>query len=520
MVHQGELFLMAIPQATAIRPPMLLVEASLLWNKPGVIRLEGNSLCADLSGRTITISTSGQQAREMNTGATGPYLSVPLDRPVLVQTGAVVEPAIVESWFQAAKDELDAAAQPYGECRELYGAMKTCLAWDTIYEPENDQVCTPVSRLWNLHWGGYVLFCWDTYFAALMAMVDNPQLAYANAIAITRERTERGFVPNFGAANDYKSRDRSQPPVGSFAVREIFKRYRERWIIDELFDELLVWNRWWQSHRMTADHLLCWGSDPFEPRSGTQWELHAVGDTAGAALESGLDNSPMYDDVPFDDQTNTMHLADVGLTGLYILDCESLADLAAAIGRPEEDELRDWAEKVKIGLETLWDEETGIYQNRRTDTGVFYRRLSPTNFYAWFSDKVSEAHSKRMLEEHFYNPAEFWGDFVMPSISRNDPAYPDQDYWRGRIWAPMNYLVYLAMRKRGLSEACRDLSANSASLFLQEWRAHGHVHENYDGDTGWGCGVRNSDKFYHWGALLALIGLIEGGFVDGPETTL
>ena len=520
MVHQGELFLMAIPQTAAIRPPMLLVEASLLWNKPGAIRLEGDCLRADLPDRTITISTSGRLAVEMNTGATGPYLAVALDRPVLIQTGAVVEPTQVESWFQAARDEVEAAAQPYGDCRELYGAMKTCLAWDTIYEPEKDQVCTPVSRLWNLHWGGYVLFCWDTYFAALMAMVDNPQLAYANAIAITRERTERGFVPNFGAANDYKSRDRSQPPVGSFAVREIFKRYRERWIIDELFDELLVWNRWWQSHRMTADHVLCWGSDPFEPRSGTRWELHAVGDTAGAALESGLDNSPMYDDVPFDDKTKTMHLADVGLTGLYILDCESLADLAAAIGRPEEAELRDWAEKVKTGLETLWDEETGIYQNRRTDTGEFYRRLSPTNFYAWFSDKVSDAHSERMLKEHFYNPAEFWGDFIMPSISRNDPAYPDQDYWRGRIWAPMNYLVYLAMRKRGLSEACRDLSANSASLFLQEWRAHGHVHENYDGDTGWGCGVRNSDKFYHWGALLALIGLIEGGFVDGPETKL
>jgi len=33
---------------------------------------------------------------------------------------------------------------------------------------------------------------------------------------------------------------------------------------------------------------------------------------------------------------------------------------------------------------------------------------------------------------------------VIPSIAIDDPAFPDQDYWRGRIWGPMNYLVYLA----------------------------------------------------------------------------
>lgn len=103
----------------------------------------------------------------------------------------------------------------------------------------------------------------------------------------------------------------------------------------------------------------------------------------------------------------------------------------------------------------------------------------------------------------------FWGDYILPSIARNDPAYPDQDYWRGRIWAPMNYLVYRALETAGEKTACKDLASKSLALLMQEWTLHGHVHENYDGDTGMGCGVKNSDKFYHWGGLLSYIALIE-----------
>jgi hypothetical protein len=55
---------------------------------------------------------------------------------------------------------------------------------------------------------------------------------------------------------------------------------------------------------------------------------------------------------------------------------------------------------------------------------------------------------------------------------------------------------------------------------LKEWQDKGHVHENYNADTGEGCDVRSSDKFYHWGALLALVALIDAGYVAAPEKLL
>jgi len=279
-----------------------------------------------------------------------------------------------------------------------------------------------------------------------------------------------------------------------------------------MYDDLLRWNRWFAEHRMNPSGALCWGSEEIPVLYGNRWESEGVHATYGAALESGLDNSPMYDDIPFNRETNRLELEDVGLTGLYILDCRSLIELAKIIGREADiPELTKQMEKVCGGLETLWDEENGFYYNRRTDTGEFSRRISPTNFYALFSPQVSPERQRRMADEHYYNPEEFYGEWMLPSIARNDPAYPDQEYWRGRVWAPLNFLVYLALRETELADVRKDLAEKSKKLFLKEWTEQRHVHENYNSMTGEGCDSGNSDKFYHWGALLCMIALMEGG---------
>jgi len=125
-----------------------------------------------------------------------------------------------------------------------------------------------------------------------------------------------------------------------------------------------------------------------------------------------------------------------------------------------------------------------------------------------------------MIEKHLRNPKEFWGDWIIPSIARNDPAFGDQDYWRGRIWGPMNYLVYLGLRNYAEPAMRAEFAQKSYDLFLKEWTGNGHVHENYNAKTGTGDDVANSDRFYHWGALLGYIAYLERAAVtdaSGPS---
>ena len=40
--------------------------------------------------------------------------------------------------------------------------------------------------------------------------------------------------------------------VATLMVRELYRRFGERWLLEALFDDLLTWNRWWAERRSRA----------------------------------------------------------------------------------------------------------------------------------------------------------------------------------------------------------------------------------------------------------------------------
>ena len=192
-----------------------------------------------------------------------------------------------------------------------------------------------------------------------------------------------------------KSEDRSEPPVGAITVLGLYEKFHEAWLLRDTFPALLTWNRWWAEHRDRQGYLV-WGSDgEKEPRN---LDDRSGGTLAGAILESGLDNSPMYDSAGYDPATNQMQLADVGLMGMYIADCDSLAQIAKILGKDTEArELEDRATKYRTSLATMWDPKTGIFLNKDLRTGELSHRLSPTNFYPLLAKAATPEQAQRMV---------------------------------------------------------------------------------------------------------------------------
>jgi len=506
--HDGDdLVMLVTPLARpASQPAIAVFSAGLLWNRPGTVSREPDRIVANLPGKTVGIYAAGSVGDDPHVPVQGPYFAVRLDGPAGVATGKARSIAEIRAVIDRARSAFLARTEALGSAGSAHGAIETVLSWDTIYDPEKGRVVTPVSRIWNGNWGGYVLFDWDTFFAASMASLDNRDLAYANAEEILNEMTPSGMVPNYGRARGWKSSDRSEPPIGAITIWSLYARHHDRWLLSDAYDRLKAWNAWWPEHRGQGDYLV-WGSDPtlapVNPDDGS------VGTLQGAKYESGLDNSPMYDGAAYDPATHTMQLADVGLISLYIADCDAMARIAAELGLTKDARIfQARAARYRRGLDTLWDARTGIYRNRDLRSGALSPRLSPTNLYPLLAG-IPAARADAMIGNHLLNPTEFWGERVLPSITRDDPAFADQDYWRGRIWGPMNYLVWLGLGHAGTPSARQaqaELGKRSLDLFLGEWQAKGHVHENYsatgpDSDT-----VSNSDRFYHWGALLGLMG--------------
>jgi hypothetical protein len=511
--------IMITPQEGSGIGGKIIISVKNLWQRANWISTAGNRF----SIKTI----AGNM--ELNGEISGKYIEnkeeeiiLSADEPVVINCGNQRNIGQSRQYIdEHYRNFVSVNKEKYGECYEEYNAMQNVLAWDNIYDPTINKVITPVSRIWNTGWsnnpdlGGFVLFCWDTYFASMMLSVDSKELAYANAVEITRGITEQGFVPNFYTESNYKSRDRSQPPVGTLAVWNIYQKYKEKWLLELLYDDFLKWNRWWDGNRKT-DGLLCWGSTPFEPVTYRYWELTGVNETYGGALESGLDNSHMYDDIPFDKEKHQQRLNDAGLNSLYIMDCNLLARIADELGKKADaKELRRRSREYSKRLAGLWDENKSFYYNFRTDTKEFDLRTSPTNFYPLLAEAPDNKQAIEMIRKHLLNPEEFWGDWIIPATPRNDPAFKDNTYWRGRIWAPLNFLVYMGLRNYNtpeINEARRQFAGKSKELLLKSWLSDGYVFENYNATTGQGDDVTNSDKFYHWGALLGYVNLIEQGF--------
>ena len=515
--HDGSnLVMLATPlpsQPLSAMPATIVFSVNYLWERPGTVIKGARGIEAHGPRQTVTVYCTCENAQlpsataaareDVNLPVSGAYFSTDFVQPVGISTGAPLGIEKIRAMIDHASKAYMQSVASSGRASNVADAIQTVLGWDTIYEPEGRRVISPVSRVWSVGWGGYVIFDWDTFFAATMASIGDRDIAYADAIETLRSETQQGFVPNYARSGGWKSSDRSEPPVGSITVLGLYQRFHDRWFLEETFAPLLRWNRWWVKNRDIQGYLT-WGSDG--DNAPANLDDAARGTRAGAILESGLDNSPMYDNAAYDATTHKLEFADVGLMSMYIADCDALATVANSLGEAAAaNEIRERATQYRAKLATLWNSDAGIFLNKDLHTGQFSSRLSPTNFYPLLAKAATSQQAGVMIKNHLLNSKEFWGEWIIPSIARDDPAFKDQEYWRGRIWGPMNYLVYLGLRNYDEPEVQRQFAEKSYELFLQEWKKNGHVHENYNGITGSGDDVRSSDRFYHWGALLGYI---------------
>lgn len=509
--RDGQQYILVTPLAFNMSDAELVVEIAFLWGKDGCLEKKNGEICGIcLDGTRIPIYTSGALSGSFIPELQSMSKVLLLSTPVAIATVAC-KGTEVRRIMDEARAKVEKEIAEWGEYSEVFAATQNVVAWNTIYDPNKNRICSPVARTWNRGMGSR-LFCWDTFFVANLASLGSKNIAYLNIKAMLDEALENGMIPGIVDLKE-KSYDRSQPPVGSMCVVKLWEKYQDIDFVKEVYPKLFAWNTWFWENRRTINGDFCWGSKL--PRSGVQFVAanNGINELMGAKYETGMDNSPIYDESMYDKETGLMLMADVGLTGLFLKDCSSLMVLAEISGHLEDiTTLRDRRDLAEECLQKLWCQKDGMFKNKDLVTGELSDRLAASNFYCLFSSKLTEEQKMSVVEKHLLNPEEFWGEYVIPTISRKDAAYSEQNYWRGRIWAPVNALVYEALMDAGYKDVAQCFAEKSEALLLKEWREHGHVHENYHGDTGVGC-MKQSEPFYHWGALLGYIALDAAGLV-------
>ncbi len=415
------------------------------------------------------------------------------------------------------RKHLSSSPKAKGEWEGLVSSISRNLLWMKLLQPEKGRVYIPAGRRWVFPGPDgkpdlWTIFEWDSFFNAAEASVFDCSLAWREIEAVLETIYPWGNLPNWRSAKN-GCRDHSQPPVGSFLTLKVYLRCGNRKLLEKSYPVLKKWLFFWI--RSEAGHkkrdgngngLLEWGSDtalisPAQP----PWELKADG-RQRAAWESGQDDLPNFDSVKFNEDTHTLEMDCVDLSSLHALDLWAMGEIARILGKERESrEFKRMYRKMADRINSLlWDGD--FYRDRFWDGGFSPHKAS-SNFYPLLAGVVPQERAHLLLK-HLKNPREFWGRFMIPTVSRDDPAFKDQQYWRGTIWPPTNYLVYHGLRRAGFDKEASALALKGARLFLRSWKTYGLCRENYNSITGKGGGQR----YQSWGPLFALA-LLED-FID------
>jgi alpha,alpha-trehalase len=270
-------------------------------------------------------------------------------------------------------------------------------------------------------------------------------------------------------------------------------------MLESLYPRLVAFHNWFDRRRdPNGDHLVSlihpWeaGAD-CSPRWDRAMKLPAqfppaLGTTARKNLAALL---PEYDHDPLAlAQAGHFFVTTVDFNAIRAADLEALSRIACELGKPADaSHWRSCAQAVQHAVQTRLMQPAphdleGLNELPIQVDSVAY-------FIALFGGCATPAQAARLVER--LQQPDFWTAYPIPNVPISSPAYSPNHYWRGNVWMPINYMIYIGLRRYGYF----DLASQLAAKTLEMARLSGY-REYYHPQTGEGLGAKNQS----WLALL------------------
>jgi hypothetical protein len=349
----------------------------------------------------------------------------------------------------------------------------------------------PNGRVYPFQWN------WDSAFVAMGFATFDIERAWREVETLFEVQWADGFVPHiifwqddagyFPGPDVWKSGRTpqtsgiTQPPVAATAVRMLWEHAPDaarRARLEAIFPKLMDWHRWFKRNRDHDGRGIVVAVHPWETGrdNSPEWDIPGepidvsnVGDYVrrdtshldakmrptkleydrylalvqfGRAL--GWDHAKIGLESPF-------RVADIGMSMILLRANRDLLTLAELLGRDAEAaELREMIAASEAGISWLWDADKQSWSSRDVLTGRFsgfVTSASFLSFYAGLRDAVKDAatlaHIARIADKVRY---------LMPSLDPEDPGFQMVRYWRGPVWAVVNYMIATGLGEAGHAE--------------------------------------------------------------------
>jgi putative isomerase len=244
--------------------------------------------------------------------------------------------------------------------------------------------------------------------------------------------------------------DVTKPPLLAYAALKLHESDPDIDFLKEVYIPLVRSNGWWLHMNDDDGDGLAQYNHPYS---------------------SGLDNSPLWD--------YGMPVESPDLNTYLCVQMGSLAVIAEILGMNSESAMWRRRTTAIVGrmIKDFWDDSAGLFWALYDEKPV--RVVTPFNLFPLWTGQLPENIRSRLIA-HLTNPDEFWGEFVIPTVARNDPHYDPDSMWRGPVWANINYFFIEALRQVGEQELASTLCQKTLDLIM----SHDMIAEYYNSETG------------------------------------
>jgi hypothetical protein len=364
--------------------------------------------------------------------------------------------------------------------------------------------CVPTARLYPFQWN------WDSAFVAMGWSTFDEARGWQEIESLLRGQWEDGLIPQIvfhAPSDDYfpgpdvwqidrtpPTSGITQPPVLATAARRMLDGARDTALAEArmaaIYPGLLRNHRWWQAAR-----------DP--DRMGLVATLHP--------WETGMDNSPAWDSamarVPTtttttirrrdtshvdpamrpraEDYQRFIHLVDtfrdagwnparmlaasplkvvdIGTNAILLRAEKDLLALAARFGSAaERSEIEARINKMTTTMQILWDPSLGLYGCYDMISHERMRVGTSAGFLPVYAGVTDAARTAAMAETLVQ-----WGTRVRWLVPSTDPGHASFEplrYWRGPVWAIVNWMIADGFANAGQADLAARIRADTRGL--------------------------------------------------------
>ncbi len=368
----------------------------------------------------------------------------------------------------------------------------------------------PNGKVYPFQWN------WDSAFVALGFDTFDRDRAWKELETLFAAQWEDGFVPHivfwkddpgyfpgpsvWATGRTPPTSGITQPPVAGTVLRSLWASagaageaadYRAR--LEKLFDQVLEWHRWFARNRDPEGRGVVVAMHPWETGRDNSPEWDAPGEPIDISnvgeytrRDTGhLDAKMRPTKLEYDRYlalvqfgraagwdhskiaaTNPFRVADVGMSMILLRANRDMAELARELGRTDAAaELDGYVAKAEQGIDWLWDEDLACWCSRDLLTGRSSGYVTSASFLSFYAGLRDDGRNAAMLR-HFDRIA---GKvrYMVPSLDPDDPGFQMIRYWRGPVWAVVNYMIGRGLIEQGHTRQGRRVYDDTRAMMNQ-----------------------------------------------------